>query len=185
MGRILSLSGKFQNLFYWGWSSRWSGKTQSGRYLFIEKNGKWDLPKGSYWTRRNPQRIVQSGKFRRNVVNQSQNHPAIRTELPYIYVGRYIHIWKRRAWFLMSYDDEIIFHLSLRRHNKCWLDVAGWISKIKNLAWVSFVRSDKFFNIKVVKLNRNFRRLCLWVFISSFQKDIHKDQNILLSCRAE
>jgi 8-oxo-dGTP pyrophosphatase MutT (NUDIX family) len=109
----------------------------SGRYLFIERNGKWDLPKGHIEHMESPEACAV------REVNEEcgiTNHKIIKPLQPsfHTYMWEGISYLKKTHWFLMSYDEEIIFSPQtdegITRVEWLWPDE---ISKIKGTAWLS------------------------------------------------
>ncbi len=112
-------------------------KHKSGRYLFIEKNGKWDLPKGHI----EPGEPAEDCAIR-EVQEECgiNNHIIIKPLDPsyHTYMWEGISYLKKTSWFLMSYNDEIISHPQFEEGiTKVQWMFPDEISKIKNLAWVS------------------------------------------------
>jgi 8-oxo-dGTP pyrophosphatase MutT (NUDIX family) len=112
-------------------------KHKSGRYLFIEKNGKWDLPKGHIEHAESPEVCAvrevheECGISNHKIINPLE--PSYHT---YMWEG--ISYLKKTHWFLMSYDEEIIFSPQTEEGitKVEWL-LPDEISLIKSLAWVS------------------------------------------------
>jgi 8-oxo-dGTP pyrophosphatase MutT (NUDIX family) len=109
----------------------------SGKYLFIEKNGKWDLPKGHIESGEPPEECALREVHEECGIS---NHKIIKPLLPsyHTYMWEGISYLKKTSWFLMSYDDEIIFSPQTEEGitGVQWL-FPDEISKIKNLAWLS------------------------------------------------
>jgi 8-oxo-dGTP pyrophosphatase MutT (NUDIX family) len=112
-------------------------KHSSGRFLFIEKNGKWDLPKGHI------ERGEEAEECALREVHEEcgiSNHKVIKSLQPsyHTYMWEGISYLKKTSWFLMSYDDEIIFNPQTEEGitRVQWL-LPDEISSIKNLAWLS------------------------------------------------
>ena len=109
----------------------------SGKYLFIEKNGKWDLPKGHIESGEPPEKCALREVHEECGID---NHKIIKPLQPsfHTYMWEGISYLKKTNWFLMSYDDEIIFNPQTEEGitGVQWL-LPDEISKIKNLAWQS------------------------------------------------
>jgi 8-oxo-dGTP pyrophosphatase MutT (NUDIX family) len=109
----------------------------SGKYLFIEKNGKWDLPKGHLERGEDPDVCALREVHEECGIS---NHKIIKSLQPsyHTYMWEGISYLKKTNWFLMSYNDEIIFdpqtEEGITRVLWLWPDE---ISKIKNTAWLS------------------------------------------------
>jgi 8-oxo-dGTP pyrophosphatase MutT (NUDIX family) len=109
----------------------------SGRYLFIERKGKWDLPKGH----------VEKGESEeecavREVCEECgiKGHTIIKPLTPsyHTYSWEGISYLKKTHWFLMNYDGEMISEPQVNEGitNVVWL-FPDEISQIKSLAWLS------------------------------------------------
>jgi 8-oxo-dGTP pyrophosphatase MutT (NUDIX family) len=109
----------------------------SGKYLFIEKNGKWDMPKGHVEKGETPDSCAI-----REVQEECGicNHKIIKALEPsyHTYSWEGISYLKKTYWFLMSYDEEIICHPQLEEGitRVQWL-LPDEISNIKSLIWLS------------------------------------------------
>ena len=109
----------------------------SGKYLFIEKNGKWDLPKGHIESGESPEICAirevheECGICKHKIIRHLE--PSYHT---YMWEG--ISYLKKTHWFLMSYDEEIIFNPQTEEGitRVEWLN-PDEISKIKSTAWLS------------------------------------------------
>jgi len=112
-------------------------KHTSGRYLFIEKKGKWDLPKGHIEKGETPEECSL-----REVSEECgiTGHKIIKPLEPsyHTYTWEGISYLKKTNWFLMSYDGEIISSPQINEGitKVEWL-VPDEISKIKIGAWLS------------------------------------------------
>jgi 8-oxo-dGTP pyrophosphatase MutT (NUDIX family) len=109
----------------------------SGKYLFIEKNGKWDLPKGHIEQGESPENCAL-----REVEEECglSNHRIIRPLQPsyHTYMWEGISYLKKTHWFLMSCDENIV----LKPETDEGITQVEWlgaeeISKIKSTAWLS------------------------------------------------
>jgi 8-oxo-dGTP pyrophosphatase MutT (NUDIX family) len=110
---------------------------KSGKYLFIEKNGKWDLPKGHIEKGESPEVCAvrevheECGISNHQIINPLE--PSYHT---YMWEG--ISYLKKTHWFLMSYNEEIVFNPQteegITKVEWLWPDE---ISRIKSLAWLS------------------------------------------------
>jgi 8-oxo-dGTP pyrophosphatase MutT (NUDIX family) len=112
-------------------------KHSSGKYLFIEKNGKWDMPKGHVEKGETPDHCAI-----REVQEECGicNHKIIKALEPsyHTYSWEGISYLKKTYWFLMSYDDEIICHPQLEEGitRVQWL-LPDEINNIKSMIWLS------------------------------------------------
>jgi 8-oxo-dGTP pyrophosphatase MutT (NUDIX family) len=112
-------------------------KHSSGKFLFIERRGKWDLPKGHIERGESPETCAvrevheECGIINHKIINPLQ--PSYHT---YMWEG--ISYLKKTHWFLMSYDEELIFSPQTNEGitRVEWL-LPDEISKIKNTAWLS------------------------------------------------
>jgi 8-oxo-dGTP pyrophosphatase MutT (NUDIX family) len=112
-------------------------KHESGRYLFFERNGKWDLPKGHVEKGESPEECAS------REVNEEcgiTGHQIIRPLEPsfHTYMWEGISYLKKTHWFLMSYKGEMIINPQTEEGITCieWL-LPDEICKIKNTAWLS------------------------------------------------
>ena len=114
-------------------------KHTSGRYLFIEKKGKLDLPKGHIETGEDPADCAlrevseECGIKGHKIVKELQ--PSYHT---YSWEG--ISYLKRTDWFLMDYDGEMVTQPQVKEGitNVEWL-LPDEISRIKSSAWLSLM----------------------------------------------
>jgi 8-oxo-dGTP pyrophosphatase MutT (NUDIX family) len=120
----------------------------SGKYLFIERRGKWDLPKGH----------IEKGESAEDCAIREVNeecgikgHTIVKPIEPsyHTYSWEGISYLKKTNWFLMDYNGELISEPQANEGitNVDWL-FPDEISKIKSLAWLSL--SD-LINISVLR----------------------------------
>jgi len=114
-------------------------KHTSGRYLFIEKKGKLDLPKGHIEEGELPEACAM-----REVSEECgiTGHKIIKP-LPssyHTYTWEGISYLKRTYWFRMSYDGEMVTAPQIKEGitRVEWL-LPEEISKIKGTAWLSLM----------------------------------------------
>ena len=114
-------------------------KHSSGRYLFIEKKGKLDLPKGH----------IEEGEEAdacalREVSEECgiEGHTIVKELQPsyHTYSWEGISYLKKTAWFLMNYDGEMITEPQVKEGITSveWL-LPDEISRIKSSAWLSLM----------------------------------------------
>lgn len=114
-------------------------KHSSGRYLFIEKKGKLDLPKGHIEEGEEPEDCAlrevseECGIKGHKIVKELQ--PSYHT---YSWEG--ISYLKKTSWFLMNYDGEMI----IKPQEKEGITSVEWLlpddlSKLKSSAWLSLM----------------------------------------------
>ncbi len=111
----------------------------SGRYLFIVKKGKLDLPKGHL----EPGEEAEACALREvseeaGITRHSIIKPLTPTYHTYTWEG--ISYMKKTEWFLMKYDGEMITKPQVQEgitHIE-WL-LPDELSKIKNTAWLSLM----------------------------------------------
>lgn len=112
-------------------------KHSSGKYLFIERRGKWDLPKGH----------IEKGESPENCALREVNEECSITGLIIIkplepsyhtYSWEGISYLKKTHWFLMDYQGDLISEPQVSEGitNVAWL-FPDEISQIKSLAWLS------------------------------------------------
>jgi 8-oxo-dGTP pyrophosphatase MutT (NUDIX family) len=112
-------------------------KHTSGKYLFIERRGKWDLPKGHVEPGETPEACAL------REVNEEcgiTGHIIVKSLEPsyHTYAWEGISYLKRTSWFLMNYDGTMIADPQVDEgiSNVEWL-LPDEISKIKSGAWLS------------------------------------------------
>jgi 8-oxo-dGTP pyrophosphatase MutT (NUDIX family) len=114
-------------------------KHSSGRYLFIEKKGKLDLPKGHIEEGEDPEDCAlrevseECGIKGHKIVSELQ--PSYHT---YSWEG--ISYLKKTSWFLMNYDGKMI----MKPQEKEGITSVEWLfpddlSKLKSSAWLSLM----------------------------------------------
>jgi 8-oxo-dGTP pyrophosphatase MutT (NUDIX family) len=114
-------------------------KHSSGRYLFIEKKGKLDLPKGHIEEGEDPEACAlrevseECGIKGHKIVKELQ--PSYHT---YSWEG--ISYLKKTSWFLMNYDGNMI----IKPQEKEGITRVEWLlpdelSKLKSSAWLSLM----------------------------------------------
>jgi 8-oxo-dGTP pyrophosphatase MutT (NUDIX family) len=114
-------------------------KHSSGKYLFIEKRGKLDLPKGHIETGEEPEACAL------REVNEEcgiTGHTIVRPLLPsyHTYSWEGISYLKKTSWFLMQYDGTMVIEPQIKEGITRieWL-YPDEISKIKSQAWLSLM----------------------------------------------
>ncbi|MCJ7449396.1 MAG: NUDIX domain-containing protein [Bacteroidales bacterium] len=111
----------------------------SGKYLFIEKRGKLDLPKGHIETGEEPETCAL-----REVSEECgiTGHSIIKPLLPsyHTYSWEGISYLKKTSWFLMRYDGTMVIEPQIKEGITRieWL-YPDEISKIKGQAWLSLM----------------------------------------------
>ena len=111
----------------------------SGRYLFIEKKGKLDLPKGHIEEGEEPDACAM-----REVSEECgiSGHKIEKAILPsyHTYSWEGISYLKKTSWFLMSYDGKMVTEPQAKEGitRVEWL-LPDEISKIKGTAWLSLM----------------------------------------------
>jgi 8-oxo-dGTP pyrophosphatase MutT (NUDIX family) len=112
-------------------------KHTSGKYLFIERRGKWDLPKGHIEKGESPEECAL-----REVSEECgiSGHSIVKPLEPsyHTYAWEGISYLKKTHWFEMKYDGEMISSPQVEEGitNIAWL-FPDEICRIKNLAWLS------------------------------------------------
>ncbi|MGB5982168.1 MAG: NUDIX domain-containing protein [Nonlabens sp.] len=99
---------------------------QAGEYLFIHRNGKWDLPKG---------KIEIGETFEDGAIREVEEETRVKNLKIDDYLGRTYHIfsWKKEMrlklthWYVMSTD----FKGKLKPQKKEGIDKAVWLDKEK------------------------------------------------------
>jgi 8-oxo-dGTP pyrophosphatase MutT (NUDIX family) len=112
---------------------------ESGKYLFIEKKGKLDLPKGHIEPGEEPEACAlrevheECGISGHSIVKALQ--PSYHT-----YTWEGISYLKKTNWFLMEYDGEMITEPQINEGitKVEWLS-PDELSKIKSSAWLSLM----------------------------------------------
>jgi 8-oxo-dGTP pyrophosphatase MutT (NUDIX family) len=109
----------------------------SGRYLFIEKKGKLDLPKGHIETGEEPEECAM-----REVTEECgiTGHVIVKPLLPsyHTYTWEGISYLKKTNWFLMDYNGVMVTEPQIKEGitRVEWL-LPEELSKIKSTAWLS------------------------------------------------
>jgi 8-oxo-dGTP pyrophosphatase MutT (NUDIX family) len=112
-------------------------KHTSGKYLFIERKGKWDLPKGHIEHGESPEDCAL-----REVMEETgiKDHSIVKALDPsyHTYSWEGISYLKKTYWFLMSYSGDMICDPQTEEGitKVEWMS-ADEISKKKVLAWLS------------------------------------------------
>ena len=112
---------------------------ESGKYLFIEKKGKLDLPKGHIEPGEEPEECAlrevheECGISGHSIVKALQ--PSYHT-----YTWEGISYLKKTSWFLMEYDGDMITEPQINEGitKVEWLS-PDELSKIKSSAWLSLM----------------------------------------------
>jgi 8-oxo-dGTP pyrophosphatase MutT (NUDIX family) len=111
----------------------------SGRFLFIEKKGKLDLPKGHIEPGEEPEACAL-----REVSEESgiTGHSIVKPLMPsyHTYTWEGISYLKKTSWFLMQYDGIMVTEPQVKEGitKVEWL-LPEEISKIKGNAWLSLM----------------------------------------------
>jgi len=114
-------------------------KHTSGRYLFIEKRGKLDLPKGHIEGNEQPEECAL-----REVSEECGivGHKIIKPLEPsyHTYTWQGISYLKKTSWFLMDYNGKMVTEPQIKEGitRVEWL-LPKEISKIKSSAWLSLM----------------------------------------------
>jgi len=111
----------------------------SGRYLFIEKKGKLDLPKGHIETDEEPEDCALREVHEECGIS---GHSIIRPLEPsyHTYSWEGISYLKQTSWFLMKYDGDMVTEPQIKEGitKVEWLS-PDELSKIKKSAWLSLM----------------------------------------------
>jgi 8-oxo-dGTP pyrophosphatase MutT (NUDIX family) len=114
-------------------------KHSSGKYLFIEKKGKLDLPKGHIEPGEAPEECAIREVSEECGIN---GHTIVKPLEPsfHTYTWQGISYLKKTSWFLMNYEGEMITEPQIREGitKVEWLS-ADELSKIKGTAWLSLM----------------------------------------------
>ncbi|HOF20003.1 MAG TPA: NUDIX domain-containing protein [Bacteroidales bacterium] len=114
-------------------------KHSSGRYLFIEKKGRLDLPKGHIEPGEKPETCAV-----REVSEEAgiKGHSIIKSLTPtyHTYTLKGISYLKKTSWFLMKYDGEMVTEPQAEEGitRVEWL-LPDELSIIKSTAWLSLM----------------------------------------------
>ncbi|MFN8240850.1 MAG: NUDIX domain-containing protein [Bacteroidales bacterium] len=112
-------------------------KHNSGKYLFIERRGKWDLPKGHIEEGEKPEECALREVSEECGIN---GHKIVKTLTPsyHTYSWEGISYLKKTHWFLMSYEGEMICSPQIEEGilKAVWL-YPDEISHIRDSAWLS------------------------------------------------
>ncbi len=114
-------------------------KHTSGRYLFIRKRDKWDLPKGHVDRNEEPEECaLREVEEECGITGQKIVKPLEPSYHTYTLQG--ISYLKKTNWFLMSYDGEMIKKPETREliTEVEWLLPEEFV-KIRNDVWLSLV----------------------------------------------
>jgi 8-oxo-dGTP pyrophosphatase MutT (NUDIX family) len=112
---------------------------QSGKYLFIEKKGKLDLPKGHIEPGEEPEECaIREVSEECGITGHSIVKPLEPSYHTYSWEG--ISYLKKTSWFLMSYSGPMILEPQVREG----ITAVEWLSpdelnKIKGTAWLSLM----------------------------------------------
>ncbi|MDQ1296639.1 MAG: Nudix hydrolase protein [Bacteroidota bacterium] len=111
----------------------------SGRFLFIEKKGKLDLPKGHIEPGEEPEVCaLREVSEECGITGHSIVKPLKPSYHTYSWEG--ISYLKKTSWFLMKYDGEMVTEPQVKEGITAveWL-LPDEISKIKSTAWLSLM----------------------------------------------
>jgi 8-oxo-dGTP pyrophosphatase MutT (NUDIX family) len=120
----------------------------SGRFLFIEKKGKLDLPKGHIEPGEEPEACaLREVNEECGISGHSIVKPLPASYHTYTWEG--ISYLKKTSWFLMKYDGEMLIEPQIKEGITRieWL-LPEEISKIKSSAWLSLM---DMINISIIK----------------------------------
>jgi 8-oxo-dGTP pyrophosphatase MutT (NUDIX family) len=114
-------------------------KHQSGRYLFIERRGKWDLPKGHIEPGEEPEACALREVEEECGITGHRIVKALPSSF-HTYSWEGISYLKQTYWFLMDYDGE----MKCTPQEEEGISKAVWlypddISHIRDGAWVSLL----------------------------------------------
>jgi 8-oxo-dGTP pyrophosphatase MutT (NUDIX family) len=111
----------------------------SGRYLFIEKKGKLDLPKGHIEGGEEPEACALREVHEECAID---GHTIVKALQPsyHTYTWEGISYLKKTCWFLMNYDGVMVTEPQIKEGitRVEWL-LPDEISKIKSTAWLSLM----------------------------------------------
>jgi 8-oxo-dGTP pyrophosphatase MutT (NUDIX family) len=114
-------------------------KHASGKFLFIEKKGKLDLPKGHIEPGEEPEACaLREVKEECGISGHTIVSPLPASYHTYTWEG--ISYLKKTSWFLMKYDGEMVTEPQIKEGITRieWL-LPEEISKIKSSAWLSLM----------------------------------------------
>jgi 8-oxo-dGTP pyrophosphatase MutT (NUDIX family) len=111
----------------------------SGKYLFIEKKGKLDLPKGHTEPGEEPETCALREVHEECGISGHSIVKALRPSY-HTYSWEGISYLKKTSWFLMEYDGEMITKPQIKEGitKVEWLS-PDELSKIKSSAWLSLM----------------------------------------------
>ena len=111
----------------------------SGRFLFIEKKGKLDLPKGHIEEGEEAEACALREVYEECGI---QGHAIVKSLQPsyHTYTWEGISYLKKTSWFLMNYDGVMVTEPQIKEGitRVEWL-MPDEISKIKSTAWLSLM----------------------------------------------
>jgi 8-oxo-dGTP pyrophosphatase MutT (NUDIX family) len=114
-------------------------KHTSGRFLFIEKKGKLDLPKGHIEEGEEAEACALREVYEECGI---QGHAIVKSLQPsyHTYTWEGISYLKKTSWFLMNYDGVMVTEPQIKEGitRVEWL-MPDEISKIKSTAWLSLM----------------------------------------------
>jgi 8-oxo-dGTP pyrophosphatase MutT (NUDIX family) len=124
-------------------------KHVSGKYLFIEKKGKLDLPKGHIEQGENPEKCALREVEEECGIN---GHSIVKSLEPsyHTYSWEGISYLKKTFWYLMTYNGTMLIEPQIEEGitKVEWLSPEE-LSKIKNNAWLSLM---DMINTSIMKL---------------------------------
>ena len=112
-------------------------RNNEGRYLFIERRNKWDLPKGHIEHGESPEACaVREVNEECGITGHKIIKPLVPSYHTYSWEG--ISYLKKTHWFLMSYEGSPVTEPQTEEGitRVVWM-TADEISQIKELAWLS------------------------------------------------